>query len=644
MVRRALRALVLMGAVVALGGCLPSAPFRFPILYNGSMDVGTLRADLVPEACPDRQLTLAGPVTIGLEDQATGDFLGLFSGRLTITHCWPLEDAGDIGEMTVECCHSERGVPPVQFSGPARVVGDERQLSVDATIEEGTGRYQEATGDCHFDVRPLRVPEPPGTLPIVGASFSCRIGGPDGPPPPSFRLLTALLPDGALGEPYEASLTATGGTPPYTWSAIGLPPGLRVEGQAIVGEPTTTGSTEVQVTVEDSAGLTRTVTLSIRTHDPDVFGTIRPVSDDPSELWRGWNADVSDDGRMVAFDSEYEPGEGNGSPPDGYAWDRATNSVRRLTVDGPGTSSLVRVSGDGGTVVFGTEQAVVPEDTDGAYDVYLADAATGSTTWVSSGPGTFLGADVSDDGQRVVYVRTDEEPARLLAWDRPTGTTTEVAELGGSGWDHQLSDDGSWLTFVSDDADIVPGDPDGLADVFLVDLGTGAVTLLETGDGRVLGADLSGDGRTVAFMSETNDFLPPGEADANGRGDLFTLDVLTGEVVRLTNGNAPSGTLSGTPSISDDGRAITFASVATDIASGEQDTGEGSDLFYWNADTGLISRLTRGPAPADFGTNRSAISGDGRTVVFTSTDHDLSPARPHPDGAYMFVYVWDRTT
>jgi Tol biopolymer transport system component len=349
---------------------------------------------------------------------------------------------------------------------------------------------------------------------------------------------------------------------------------------------------------------------------------------------------------MVAFDSDNEPGMGGGSWVDGFTWDRATNAVRRLTADGPGTRFQVRVSGDGGTVVFGTEQAMVPEDTDGAYDVYLADAATGSITSVSSGPDAFDEADVTDDGQRVVYVRaaSGDEPDRLLAWDRPTGTTTEVADLGGSGSDHRLSDDGSRLTFVSGDDGIVPGDQDGLADLFLVDLGTGAVTLLETGDGQVLGADLSGDGRTVAFMSETNDFLPPGEADANGRGDLFTIDVGTGEVDRLTNGNAPSGTLWPSPSISDDGRAITFASIATDIASGEQDTGEGSDLFYWNADTGLISRLTRGPGVADFGTFRSSISGDGRTVVFVSTYNDLSPARPLPGGWDMFLYVWDRIT
>ena len=44
------------------------------------------------------------------------------------------------------------------------------------------------------------------------------------------RILTSALPDAAVGQPYNARLTAEGGTPPYQWSLLGghLPEGLQV--------------------------------------------------------------------------------------------------------------------------------------------------------------------------------------------------------------------------------------------------------------------------------------------------------------------------------------------------------------------------------------------------------------------------------
>jgi len=50
------------------------------------------------------------------------------------------------------------------------------------------------------------------------------------------------------------TLTATGGTPPYTWSATGLPPGLSISsGGVISGTPTTAGTYSVTATATDSA-------------------------------------------------------------------------------------------------------------------------------------------------------------------------------------------------------------------------------------------------------------------------------------------------------------------------------------------------------------------------------------------------------
>jgi hypothetical protein len=57
----------------------------------------------------------------------------------------------------------------------------------------------------------------------------------------------------ASGAAYSASLSATGGIPPYTWAVLGLPPGLSARGTALSGTPTSKGAFTVIVVVSDSA-------------------------------------------------------------------------------------------------------------------------------------------------------------------------------------------------------------------------------------------------------------------------------------------------------------------------------------------------------------------------------------------------------
>ena len=78
----------------------------------------------------------------------------------------------------------------------------------------------------------------------------------------------ATLPAGTLNAAYAPiTITASGGAPPYTWTATGLPSGLSitVATGVISGTPTTaTGSPySVKVTVTDSTGKTASMSYSL---------------------------------------------------------------------------------------------------------------------------------------------------------------------------------------------------------------------------------------------------------------------------------------------------------------------------------------------------------------------------------------------
>ncbi|MEA2500975.1 MAG: hypothetical protein QOD01_1086, partial [Actinomycetota bacterium] len=76
------------------------------------------------------------------------------------------------------------------------------------------------------------------------------------PPPVPLAIITTSLPTGTVNSPYSATLAATGGTMPYTWSLASgntLPPGLNISPAGVIsGTPTATATSSFTVRVTDS--------------------------------------------------------------------------------------------------------------------------------------------------------------------------------------------------------------------------------------------------------------------------------------------------------------------------------------------------------------------------------------------------------
>jgi len=235
---------------------------------------------------------------------------------------------------------------------------------------------------------------------------------------------------------------------------------------------------------------------------------------------------------------------------------------------------------------------LVPDDTNGAWDVFVHDRSNGQTTRASVTPS---GGQASGNS----------------GWD-----------LGPLGNGVDLSADGRWLGFMSSAPDIVPFDGNGTTDVFVRDLALGKtfrVSVTSAG-GEVHGPStwpsVSHDGRYVAFASEAPDLVP---LDGNGTSDIFVHDQLLGTTQRVSvsssgsEGHGPSIY----PAMAADGSVVGFSSEAPDLVPLD---GNGLlDTFVYVLATGSTTRVSVDAAGLEV-QGQSAMgdfSFDGRLVGFS---------------------------
>ena len=130
----------------------------------------------------------------------------------------------------------------------------------------------------------------------------------------------------------------------------------------------------------------------------------------------------------------------------------------------------------------------------------------------------------------------------------------------------------------------MPGDTNGLLDVFVRRRDRETTTRLSVGPGGVEGNGLSfapvvsADGAMVVFSSEASNLVP---YDTNGLRDVFLASTTTGAVTRLSRpaagarGQGDGASLG--PVLDASGSMVAFASFATNLVLG--DTNGQSDVF-----------------------------------------------------------------
>jgi Tol biopolymer transport system component len=265
-----------------------------------------------------------------------------------------------------------------------------------------------------------------------------------------------------------------------------------------------------------------------------------------------------------------------------------------------------KISADGRYVAFASAATnLVPGDTNGQVDVFVRDRSSGTTQRVS----------VSSAGAQADF-----------------GSTIPA-----------ISADGRYVVFESFATNLVPGDTNGLTDVFLRDRQTGiteriSVTTFEAqANGASRTPAVSADGRYVVFMSSATNL---GVGDTNGVDDIFLRDRGVGSTGRISVSTAGVGGngASSHPTISADGQSVAFLTSASNLIS--WDTNGEVDVYYraWSSNYNEIVSVTTASVLANDGSRTPVISADGRFVAFISTATNLVPG-DHNQKDDVFVRI-----
>ncbi len=388
------------------------------------------------------------------------------------------------------------------------------------------------------------------------------------------------------------------------------------------------GSADCQVIVFQS--LADNFYLGDSNETADIF--LLELGDVPTVVSLGLNGEPADgesrrpalsaDGSTVAFESRAS----NLTPdtPNGFwnifLYHRPKEELRLITrgMDGPANGASYRpaLSADGNLVVFESDASnLTPSDTNGVRDIFLYTRDTGELQRLSVNPtqgeaeGISEQADISADGQYIVFTSwastLDEQDTNafgdIYLYDRALGKTNLVSlGLDGAPANHTssrpaLSADGQVIAYESLASNLVVGDSNQTADVFIYDRATQTTQRAslssdgEQGSAASGLAALSADGHYVVFASFAHNLTPN---DTNWALDVFGRDLSQGVTERLSRLDWRQGNgASNAPAISGDARYVLFESAANNLVTG--DTNQAVDILLLDRQVELPQRLPR---------------------------------------------------
>lgn len=257
-------------------------------------------------------------------------------------------------------------------------------------------------------------------------------------------------------------------------------------------------------------------------------------------VWDSHSPAISEDGRYITYYSYADnlvAGDTNYSD-DIFVYDRVQAitervSVNNLGVEGNDGSYYPQISADGRYVSFASfADNLLPNDTNGSYDVFLYDTQTRTIEMVS----------VTSDG----------------------------AQADSHSFFSSVSGDGRYVAFESSASNLAPNDRNRRSDIFLRDRlnqTTNRISLYSDGTspmGASMSPMINSQGSHVVFSSVVDLLI---DTDTNNREDVYLYDIGANslELVSVDRDGNLADFGSANPSLSSDGLLVAFQSMATNL-------------------------------------------------------------------------------
>lgn len=259
-----------------------------------------------------------------------------------------------------------------------------------------------------------------------------------------------------------------------------------------------------------------------------------------------------------------------------------------------------------------------------------------------------------------VTAGTPENLAGIFLRNRINRTTIQIATLSQQRclqreYTPAISEDGAYVAFVSD-LQLDAGDDNGVADVFVWNDGT-IIRVSEglggsAGNGPSVFPSISANGGFIAFQSSASNLI---DGDDNQNADVFVTDVVDRRLSRAseTAGGASFPAASGAPRVSADGVTVVFQS---DAQLSPEDQNAFTDIYsvvnvlsFTPTPTATVPTATvviddptptppgggtptRTPTSGDFGTMTPGTTTPGTTTPGTTTPGTTTPQPTTPGG------------
>ncbi|HEU0318903.1 MAG TPA: hypothetical protein VFR49_16330, partial [Solirubrobacteraceae bacterium] len=317
-------------------------------------------------------------------------------------------------------------------------------------------------------------------------------------------------------------------------------------------------------------------------------------------------------------------------------------------VPADGDSGEPDVSGDGRLVVFSsTADDLMNGHPAGQREVYVRDLSSGQTTLISATPdgspadGDSSAPAISPDGGFVTFSTTATNLVPGTTTDGPqvvirdlAAGTNELASVNGAGTPagggpgsgpplvSDVSAGGRYVAFASPATNLVSRDTNHRVDVFVRDrvakrtLRASLATTDQQADGDSLSPSISADGRYVTFLSRASNLTPNQPPGAN----VYVRDVVrhTTILVEAASSGHPrsrerTAAIAQRGSTADDGSASVFVSSAQNLVTGK--TSSLPDVF--------LRHLT--PAPISLASTRAGLQNGHVVITFISVDRQAGP-------------------